>query len=61
MAEFVYHRWSGAKHTVRGVSSVEFGPAHVVFRDENRQVILAERAEHVNELQQTDRAAAVES
>lgn len=44
-----YRTWSGGNCTVVG-SSIEFQPAHVVFRDKNGLVILAEKNENVKEL-----------
>ena len=46
-----YATWSGAKATVIA-DSVEFTPAHVIWRDEEGAVVLAERVEHVNQLSQ---------
>lgn len=54
---FFYKRWSGAYQTVHEVASVEFGASHVVFRNDDGQIILAERVEQVNQLAEhiTDR------
>lgn len=46
-----YSTWGGAKVSVVAYS-VEFTPTHVVWRDPDGAVVLAERPEHVNELAQ---------
>lgn len=46
-----YRSWSGANCTVVA-STVEFTPTHVVFRDSEGSVVLAERPEQMNELAQ---------
>lgn len=44
-----YRTWGGQESTVVG-RQIEFAPAHVVWRDQDGQVILAEKNENVNEL-----------
>lgn len=51
---FTYRDWAGHQQTVWGVAFVEFTAAHVVFKDKQRRIILAERVEHVNRLSQQD-------
>ena len=46
-----YRTWGGANATVVAYS-VEFAPTHVVWRDAEGSVVLAERPENVNELAQ---------
>jgi len=46
-----YSAWSGSKATVVA-ATVEFTPTHVVWRDSEGSVVLAERPEQVNELAQ---------
>ena len=46
-----YGTWSGGKATVVA-HGVEFTPTHVVWRDREGAVVLAERPEQVNELAQ---------
>jgi hypothetical protein len=46
-----YSTWGGTKATVVA-STVEFTPTHVVFRDSEGAIVLAERAENVGELAQ---------
>lgn len=46
-----YSTWGGGKATVVA-ATVEFTPTHVVWRDSEGSVVLAERPENVNELSQ---------
>lgn len=46
-----YRTWGGREATVVA-DSVEFAPAHVVWRDAEGAVVLAEKVENVNELAQ---------
>lgn len=59
MKTFKYKRWSGSKVTVEA-QYVEFTPTHVVFTVDSptnplhggKQIVLAERADQVNELRE---------
>lgn len=55
MADFVYTSDAGGEHLhkVTGVTSVQFAPAHVVFRHE-RFVIFAAQNDRVHNLRQVD-------
>ena len=46
-----YSTWGGSKATVVA-ATVEFTPTHVVWRDSEGSVVLAERPENVSELSQ---------
>lgn len=46
-----YSTWSGSKATVVA-ETVEFAPHHVVWRDREGSIVLAEKVENVNELAQ---------
>lgn len=50
-ATWRYSTWGGRNATVVA-HSVEFTPTHVVWRDREGSVVLAERPENVNELAQ---------
>lgn len=51
-----YSTWGGSKATVVA-ATVEFTPTHVVWRDSEGSVVLAERPENVNELSLHSRCA----
>lgn len=46
-----YRTWAGREATVVA-ATVEFGPAHVVWRDTEGAIVLAEANQDVNELAQ---------
>ncbi|WZB38593.1 hypothetical protein SEA_JERA_44 [Microbacterium phage Jera] len=49
---FAWKRFNGNRDEISGVDSVEFGPAHVVFFDEDGKILRAVRVENVNDLEE---------
>ena len=47
---FFYKTWGGRLASVQGVDSVEFPGSHVVFKNSEGEIILAERIENVSQL-----------
>lgn len=56
MRKFTYRSWARTVE-VPGVASVEFAPAHVVFRSGDGTILLAVKNEDVNDLREITHAS----
>lgn len=60
MRTFKYKTWSGRTQIIGGVDTVQFASGHVVFRDEDGKILLADRNEQINGLVELDEQEATQ-